>query len=354
MVALRRYGPDLVIILLAIVLQRFAFDPSWIEDGYANGVYAALAQTLVPMTNALPFTLTDLIFGAIILGFVAMWIVRLRRARGRRLIVLGELLLRTAAIAAVLAIWFDAAWGLNYRRAPVIARVAYDDARVTTPAVAAFAKSIVAELNATAPAAHLVHESDAEMREHLAAAFEPVVARLGDRWSVVVSRPKTSFLLDRWFAMAGIGGMWNPFSYETILNSEFLPFERPFALSHEWGHVAGFGDESDANLIAALTCLRSPDPFVRYSGLFWTYGFLPDDVRRDLAVSPLVLGDLRAAQHRFLQHYEAQLFTIQWFTYDKFLKANRVNAGVVSYSLFVRTIVGTPRDRDGLPLLREH
>jgi hypothetical protein len=38
--------------------------------------------------------------------------------------------------------------------------------------------------------------------------------------------------------------------------------------------------------------------------------------------------------------------------YDKYLRANRVTAGVASYSLFVQVLVGTPLDADGLPLRR--
>jgi len=115
----------------------------------------------------------------------------------------------------------------------------------------------------------------------------------------------------------------------------------------------GFGDESDANLIGALTCLRSGNPLIRYSGLFWTYGFLPQSERDKLPVSKLVYADLVASRNRFLRHYNPQLYSIQWFTYDKYLRANRVRGGVVSYSLFVDLRVGTPMDADGLPLARQ-
>ncbi|GAC1401763.1 MAG: hypothetical protein NVSMB64_00450 [Candidatus Velthaea sp.] len=350
--AVRRHLADVVLIAVALIVQRAPIDSRWLENGYANGIYAALARTFVPLANALPFTLGDVLLFAIVFGLGAYWIARLRAARAARWRETAHLVVRTAAILAAIAIWFDIAWALNYRRAPIIARVAYDPARVNAANVSAFSKRIVDDLNRTAPLAHAaLAEPPEQTQAALARAFEPVVARLGDRWNVVVSRPKTT-IVNRWFAIAGIGGTWDPLAYETILNSEFLPFERWFALAHEWGHVAGFGDESDANLIGALTTLRSDDPLIRYSGLFWTYGFLPQSDRDKLPVSKLVYADLVAARQRFLQHYNPKLFTIQWFAYDKYLRANRVSAGVVSYSLFVQTLVGTPLDAQGLPLMR--
>lgn len=349
--ALRGWIAYAVLIALAFALQRAPIDPNWIENAYANGIYAWLARTFVPIANSIPITLGDLVLAAIVGGLVLLWIVRLRRTRGARWRELGLLVVRTAAIVAAIAIWFDVAWALNYRRAPIVARVAYDRARVTPASVTAYSKHIVDELNRLAPLAHAEIETPEALQAELASAYEPVIARLGDRWNVIVSRPKST-VVDLWFEIAGIGGMWNPFAYETLLNAEFLPFERPFALAHEWGHVGGFGDESDANLIGALTTLRSPDPLIHYSGLFWTYGFLPQADRDKLPVSKLVYADLLAAHDRFLRHYNPQLYSFQWFTYDKYLRANRVSAGVVSYSLFVQVLVGTPLDSQGLPLLR--
>jgi Protein of unknown function (DUF3810) len=235
---------------------------------------------------------------------------------------------------------------------PIMGRVAYDATRVNPQSVAAFSKRIIDDLNRTAPLAHAQPESSEAMQLALEQAYAPVVQRVGDTWAINVSRPKTT-VFQFWFAGAGIGGEWDPFAYETILNADFLRFELPFVLAHEWGHVAGFGDESDANLIAALTCLRSSDPLAHYSGLFWIYGWLPRSEREHTAITPLVAADLAATRERFLRHYQPQLYSLQWFTYDKYLRSRGVTSGVVSYSLFVQVLVGTPMDAQGLPLVRK-
>jgi hypothetical protein len=349
--AIRRHALDCVFIAAAVALQIAPIPGGWIEGGYANGIYATLATTFVPRTNLVAWSIGDALVAIIVLAFIAYWTIAWRGGRGSWAPRLAAICVRTAAALALIVIWFDVAWALNYRRVPVVGRIAFDPARVTPANVAAFSATIVKALNATAPLAHARAESEQQMESALAHAFAPVVRRLGDRYAVVVSRPKPT-IFNWWFALAGIGGQWDPFAFETILNDEFLPFERPFAIAHEWGHVAGFGDESDANLIGALTTLRSDDPLIRYSGLFWAYGFLPEADRRRGMLTPLVQADLDAARARFLRHYNARLFQLQWFIYDKYLRANRVTAGVVSYSLFVAVLVGTPLDRSGLPVAR--
>jgi hypothetical protein len=349
--AARGYAADIILIALAGALQWIALPASWIENSYANGIYAALARTFVPLANAVPFAVGDVLFCAIVLGVVVYWIVGWRRTGGSLPSRAFKLILRTGAIVALILLWFDAAWALNYRRVPIVRRVAFDPARLSVRNVSAFSAEIVNGLNATAPLAHAERSTETQLEAALADAFGPVVARLGDRYDVIVSRPKRT-VFDWWFAKAGIGGQWDPFAYETVVNAQFLPFERPFAIAHEWGHVAGFGDESDANLIAALTTLRSRDPFIRYSGLFWAYGFLPDGDRRGLHLSALVRADIAAARRRFLRTYDPRLSAMQWYVYDKYLRANRVHAGVASYSLFVQVLVGTPLDGAGLPVIR--
>ncbi len=345
-------GPlvQLLVLATAIALWIAPIAPGWIERGYANGLYAALAKTFVPLVNRLPFALGDLLIALVVAG-CAIFTVRCIRRGGRVAIV--ALPLGALTLAAGLGIWFQLAWGLNYRRVPIAGRVAYDGTRVTDAAVADFARRIVHDLNATAPAAHREMSQRANADDAvLESDFLPVVARLGDTYAVRVSTAKTSLLLDRWFAIAGIGGMFDPFAYETILNSAFLPFERPFALAHEWGHVAGFTAEGDANLIAALTCLRSRDPLIRYSGLVWSYGYLPGDIAARYPLSPLVRADEAAAQARFLRYYQPRLYTLQWRAYDVYLRANRVTAGVRSYGAFTSLLVGTPLDANGLPAIR--
>ena len=98
--------------------------------------------------------------------------------------------------------------------------------------------------------------------------------------------------------------MTDPFFLEVIVNSDLLPSERPFVLAHEWAHIAGYADESEANFISWLTCVRA-SPAAQYSGWLAAYQHissgLPPADRRMLAatLSPPVRMDLAAERERF-------------------------------------------------------
>jgi hypothetical protein len=344
----RALALDAIALVLAWVITSAPLPRGWIENGYANGLFAAMNRAFVPLSDRVPFALGDL-EALLALAALAVWWVRaLRRAspKRKRATVLA-LLARTAGWAALGVVLFELLWGLNYRRETVSARVAYDPARVTDAAVARFSERIVQILNDNVAAAHAETLDRAKLR----AAFEPVVARLGDRWNVAVSIPKTT-LLQPYYEAAGIGGQYQPFGFETLLNASFLTVEAPRAIAHEWAHVAGFTDEGDANYIGTLACLRSSDPLIRYSGAFWTYGELPEAQRRRLHLDPRVIADFQASRDRFLRNYKPQIFAFQWNFYDRFLRANHVAGGVASYGFFLRLLVGTPVDDGGLPVVR--
>ncbi len=344
----RAFLLDALAIVAACVVTLAPIPHAWIENGYANGAFAALNRTFVPMANGVPFAVGDAEAILVLVALVVWWVRTLRAARsGRRRSAVLRLFAHTVGFAALGIVLFELLWGLNYRRATVVARVDYSSARVTPSAVSRFSERIVAILNRDVAAAHAERLDRARLRD----AFEPVVARLGDRWTVETTAPKTT-LLNAYYEAAGVGGQYSPFAFETLLNASFLPFEVPRALAHEWSHAAGFTDEGDANYIGTLACLRSGDPLIRYSGAFWTYGDLPLSERKRLHLDPRVVADFGAARARFLQHYQPRLFAMQWNFYDRFLRSNGVRGGVASYGFFLQLLVGTPLDADGLPLLR--
>jgi hypothetical protein len=342
---------DALLIALAVAVTELHLPQATLERSYTNGMFAWMNATFVPLTNAIPFALGDLEVLLVALLVIGGWIVLLRRARTQRVRTIAVLLAHTAAVAAVIVITFDLFWGWNYRRVTVANRVDYAAARVTATRVSAFADRIAAILDDDVAGAHerMRTEAAPAMRAELARDFVPVVARLGDTWNVTVTVPKTT-LADHIYAMAGVGGQYDPWAFETLLNGAFLPFEIPRALAHEWSHAAGFGDEGDANVIGTIACLRSPDPLIRYSGAYWTYGELPESDRRRIHLSAAVIADFNAGRERYLRDYNPRLFTLSWGVYDHYLRANGVAGGVVSYSRDLQLLVGTAFDAAGLPI----
>lgn len=324
----------------------FLTPPSAFLNGvYANGFYPMAQTTFTGLTNHLPFALSDCILIIVVAGMIVRWVVELRAHRTWR--TLGGLTLHTLATVSVIYLWFLVDWGWNYDRPSLGTTLRYDAASVDRLALEGLELRAVSALNAAAITAHRERDENVDIRPALIEAEQSTLGTLGITHKVVPTRPKRT-IMDWYFTSAGVTGMFVPFTYETYLASDLLWFEYPFTLEHEWGHVAGIARESDANFVAALATLKSPDPIVRYSGLLIVYGALPRMPTPDARLSKLVLADYGAMRRRDVQHIRPLTFKIAWGTYDRYLKSQHVATGVVNYTEYVRLLLGTTAGRAAL------
>lgn len=313
-----------------------------IESWYSRGIFPLLQRVLTTISNAVPFALFD----ALWIGAIAASVVLIRRrirADGWRL---GSI--RSAAAlaraGAVVYLLFLAAWGLNYRRVPMFEKVVFHAERVTEDAREALGNWAVRELNAEYSRAH----AGPVNVDGLRGAFDQVHRTLGGA-SIVAGRPKST-LLGWYFHKASIAGMTDPFLLETMLAPDLLEVERPFVIAHEWAHLAGYADESEANFVAYLACRRG-DAAARYSAALVMIGYAEPAraLRAALEIGPRT--DLYAIRARYAQTSGTLRFAARE-GYDKYLKANRVERGVESYDAVVQLILGTEFDSRGNPRLR--
>ncbi|MHB8442314.1 MAG: DUF3810 family protein [Candidatus Tyrphobacter sp.] len=323
---------------------------AWIERVYANGAYARWEPVAHAITRLFPWSLGDL--AALAGAALIVWriVVRAREGRiGRAWFAAGFAALDVLAIAALYAIWFEASWGWNYDRAPLETRVLYEPSRITPRALEALRARAIAEMNALAPAAHARAGERLELVA-LRAAWLGVVRRSGDTWVPQVGQPKAT-LADPFMNATGTSGFINPLTLTVQLASDLLWFERPFDLAHEWSHVAGFAREDEANYLATLTCQRSPDPAVRYSGWMQLFFALPPlrQYRRS-TFAPLVWSDFAAIRARDARRVNLSLARLSWHAYNAYLKSNRIVSGVASYDEVTRLMLAIPLDRSGLPV----
>jgi hypothetical protein len=153
-------------------------------------------------------------------------------------------------------------------------------------------------------------------------------------------------VLDLYFRRASVAGMTDPFFLETLVASDLLPFERPHVVAHEWAHLAGIADEGEANFVAWLACMRGSPP-QRYSGWIFLYSEvlagLPADAARSVrsTVADGPRADLQALRQRYEREVSPRVSGAGWQVYDRYLKANHVDAGTASYAEVVQLILGS-------------
>jgi len=341
----------------AAVLAVAPLPAPLVERFYSLGAYPVLQSGLTALSNLVPFALLDVLIGAGVIWWIGMLardlVARRRpatRPAGRRsgLTVAGvaaRLLARSLTAAAVLYLAFLGSWGLNYRRVPLVERLAFDASAVTPDAARDLARLAVAEMNALHPRAHAEGFGEPHRIDpRLADGFDRAQRTVGAARPARPALPKST-LLDAFFRAGGVEGMTDPFFLETLLASGLLPVERPFVIAHEWSHLAGLADEGEANFAGWLTCLRG-SAASQYSGWLFLYrevaGALAPEDRAAIAgrLAPGPQADVRAIAERIRRQINPRVSAAGWRVYDSYLKANRVDAGAASYAEVVRIVLG--------------
>jgi len=335
--------------VLAVAAALLPVPASLVERFYSRGLYSIFQPYLTSVSSLVPVALLDI--GAVVLlaGFIAHYLRGTRRAGWRRAAIQSLLALLTTS--AVVYLLFLVSWGYNYRRVPLEGKLDFDRSRISREATVRLAEQASARLNAGYASAH----AQRFRPDLLEDAFATTHLMLGGLRPARTASPKRS-LFGFYFRHAAVDGMTVPVFLEIILNPDLLPVEQPSVLAHEWAHLAGYADESEANFVAWIAGVRSEDPVAQYSAWMDAYRLtvnaLPRAVRTTLP--PLDAGpraDLLAIAARYDRSSPA-IRNAARGAYDSYLKANRIEEGIASYGVALQLMLGTSYEGEWQPRLR--
>jgi hypothetical protein len=358
MSAWRRPVAEIAILGAAAVAALTPIAPRVVEDWFSTGFYPPVQRAVTSLSNLLPVALLDLL--CLVTAVVVAW-ASARAIRSswqtRRIGALMGVLRVLLSTAATVYIVFLLLWGLNYRRLPMTERVQLRAAAPTAESVGQLGREAIAQLNTLYADAHRAGWIESpEQSEALRRGFVATQRALSDAPPITFG-PLKSTLLGAYFRWTGVDGMVNPFALEVLVNPDLLPFERPFVAAHEWAHLAGYADESEASFVGWLACLQG-NASTQYSAwlfLYWQVrGEVDADTRADLdqALAPGPRRDLDAMAARLRDGELPWLRTAGWQVYDQYLKANRVEEGIRSYSAVVTLILRTRFEPGWIPIRR--
>lgn len=312
--------------------------PAGWQRAWQERVYGLLQPVLSTASTWVPIALLDVVVVAAAGGLVVLVTLALRT---RRLVLPSAWLLAAASAGWLL---FQVLWGWHYQTPTLEARLLPENPRdaldAAAPLVSAYA---VARLNALHGTAHGRPWPDtAGIAASLEPALRDALADAGVAWRPVLPPPKRT-LLDGYFRRTGIDGLTNPFGLEVVLHARLLPVEQPAVLAHEWAHLAGLADESDASFVAWMAGVRAGGQ-MEYAAWLAVLPHLAQALSRD--ERPSILGaldagpraDLEAMARRAQDRWPA-LQQVAWRVYDRFLKANRVEEGIARYDAVTRLVL---------------
>jgi hypothetical protein len=343
------------LVAVALLLLLVPLDPARVERLYSTRLYLQLQPRVTAISNSLPFAAFDLILVATVAAFLWIVVAGVRGfRRGYRWRALGRAAVRLLAIGAVLYLWFLGAWGLNYRRVPLLERLELANGPPTPAIVLTLGEQAVARLNELHAAAHASPFVEPWDDQELQRAFHGTQGLLGQR-QAVPGRLKQS-LIAPYFRWASVDGMIDPFALEVLANPDLLPFEKPFVAAHEWSHLAGYADESEASFVGWLTCVRA-GAGAQYSAwlfLYWEVSSVLRASERTALATALGAGpraDVAAVAERVRRGQLPQLRRVSWAAYDQYLKANRVEEGVRSYDAVITLLARARFEKGWVPVL---
>src|SRR5262249_36620096 len=134
-------------LLAACWWQWWPPPPGLVESLYVRACYLRLLALTVPVTEKIPFSITEWLLAGLIAGHGARAVFLVVRARQRRIAwrrALAHLAVLALTLGAALYLGFLALWGLCYARAPIDRRLRWPTLQNEAD-IAALAQRLVTE-----------------------------------------------------------------------------------------------------------------------------------------------------------------------------------------------------------------
>ena len=265
--------PTALIYLLARLSPAFS-------DFFNRYISQPLRMLYAAVTNALPFSLGEalLLLLPLFLGLLLYHAIRHRiHSRRATLIYVAEI----ACVALLFLVIFVWNFGVGYYTAPLYhedkldlerEEVSAEDLYQTALILVDEVNQLAMEQSFRADGFSVMPYTIPEMNERLMDAYRDFCNDY-DFIDTFHSRVKPVMLSEP-MSYTHITGVYSYFTGEANINAIFPEYSLPYTAAHELAHQRGIAREDEANFIAFLVCIRSDDPYLRYSGYLNLYEYV--------------------------------------------------------------------------------
>jgi len=349
---IKRTATRIGITVLCLLLLKLLFA---VSNGFAlfyfHRFYVWISAVFRRVTGIVPFSVGDLIYTAWFVTaviFLLKLCYKIIRARWQEA---GLHLLRGLGFLLSVYLAFLVLWGYNYRRHSPARGLGLQVKPYTTAQLYRLADTLVQQVNgykaalgdtlgATAPD----RDSAQVFRRAIQAYREAAVQWPSLQYEYPSIKPA---LFGRWLNYMGVTGYLNPFTNEAQVNTTTPFFMQPFTTCHEIAHQLGYAPEETANFIGYLAASQAQDARFRYAAHFEMFLYSTGQLsRRDTALArqvwdravPGVKADYKVLTD-FYKAYRGPLDDYSQLLYDQYLKANKQEKGIYSYSEVVGWLI---------------
>lgn len=315
-----------------------------IAEWYARTVYPPLSAALSAFSSLFPFPLMELLVVSLIL-----WLILYPVWKRKKGIPWRKILLREMEMLAWIYVWFYWGWGLNYFRYNIYTRLQTPPVPYEEQHFKKFLKDYTERLNST-------YQSDTEIdSERLKEYVQTFYANLPSAYGL--SQPKEwqepkNFIFTSLYNKVGVLGSMDPFFAEAQLNDDLPEVQYPFTYAHEFSHLLGVSNEAEANYWAYRTCTESSSTALQYCGYFGLFPYVLSNAsyllpKEDFqawieTIRPEVKEQYNQKNAYWQEKYSPLIGSIQDFTYNLFLKGNKIASGKKNYAEVVGLLLSLP------------
>ncbi|SDL79422.1 DUF3810 domain-containing protein [Segatella bryantii] len=321
----------LTLLVAVISLRLLPGGGTW----YNQQLYPSIAKLLSIISSIVPFCISDFFYILGILGLLTYPVIGIRRYKQTwQQIGICEL-----KMIAILYIWFNIGWGINYMAPDFYSRTNIKPAPYDTVLLKNFAKCYLKKLNETYCNPHQLDEKI--VSKEIVRAYNQLGIQAGIHKPFNSHPQSKPMLLTPLYSKVGVLGSMGPFFGEFTLNKNLLPIEYADCWAHEYAHFLGIARENEATFYAYEACTASNNKQIRFSGYL---SILPYVIRalyaEDENAGKIFVAQIRPEikllyeQRRtyWKNKYSHFLGDAQSFLLDHYLKSNQIKSGIHNYS----------------------
>ena len=337
----------LLLIPQYVLIKCLGNYPNFVETYYSNGLYPFVSKIFRYVLGWLPFSFGDVLYAFSIIYAIRWFVLNRKRLRKDTL----NWFLEVTSTVSIVYFMFHILWGLNYYRLPLHENLKLN-ADYTTEELVSITEKLVFKANEI----HLKITKNDTLRVDSPYNSEIILQktpegyhRLKRIFPHLEYHPESikKSLLSYPLSYMGFSGYLNPLTNESQVNYLIPAYKIPTTSSHEIAHQLGYAAENEANFIGCLAAINHDDIYFKYSGYVFGLSYCLNELYfRDECLYEDVVADINIGILKNYQEsrnfWEAhQNITEPFFKlfYNNYLKANKQDKGLESYSYVVALIV---------------
>ena len=340
------------VIALSIIPQYFLVMwisnyPTIVERFYSNGFYQIISKVFRYTLGWLPFSFGDFLYTFLII-YTLRWLYKNRKRIKKDT---KYWLIDVFSAISIAYFAFHVFWGINYFRLPLHKSLNLSNDYTTEQLILVTEKLIQksniihSEITKNDTLKIELPYSKSDILKMTPLGYE----RLKTIFPHLEYHPKSikKSLMSYPLTYLGFSGYLNPFTNEAQVDGLIPVYKFPTTASHEIAHQLGYAAENEANFIGCMAAINHDDLYFRYTGYTFGLRFCLNEIyNRDECLFEDMVADVNKGilknykeVREFWETHQNPIEPFFKIFYSNFLKANKQDKGMESYSYVVALLV---------------